>query len=538
MTVKSRLLLALGLPVLLLAIVLVTSFRGLGNINDNVISLHDDRVVPLKQLKLVADAYAVQVIDAVNKGNAGLFSAAETRQSLSDAQSIIKREWQTYTQTRLTEEEAALVQKAQSQLRDADQAIAAVMQFLSGKEGDLSGQLEQFDGELYTQIDPISTTVSDLVNLQLRVAGEVRNDIDATANSMLWTFGVLAVLALGLLTAAGWWLYHAISGPLHELSGTMGTAQRNLDLRLTVHANRDDEWGEAGQSFNAMLGSFRQVVEQVRQVVDATAERAGVMRKAVDEVSGAADGQQREADQIATAATEMTASIGEVARNAVAAAEAARRAAAATQSGREAVDNVAHSLEQLHEDIAQANTVIGQLGERSESIGQVLDVIRAIAEQTNLLALNAAIEAARAGEQGRGFAVVADEVRNLAQRTQQSTAEIADIIQQLQGASRQAVDRMRASLGSTEKSNAMAQSARGRLDDIDKANHMIGDMNNQIAAATEEQAAVSESISRNMVRIQDLSNTVAGGNARVRASTEDVQGELHTLRQLAAKFIV
>ena len=183
MTVKSRLLFSLAIPVVLLALISVIAIRSLSSINASVASIYDDRVVPLKQLKLIADAYAVFVIDAVNKGNAGLFSAEQVNGELNNANKVIREEWQRYTATKLTDEERALVREAEPLFRAADQAIAAVQSSIAGTQGNASSQLSQFDGPLYQQIDPISAHITKLIDLQLRVAAEQRAQPTAAANA-------------------------------------------------------------------------------------------------------------------------------------------------------------------------------------------------------------------------------------------------------------------------------------------------------------------------------------------------------------------
>jgi len=538
MTVKSRLLYSLAIPLSLLAVIAAIAINSLASINASVASIYDDRVVPLKQLKLIADAYAVNVIDAVNKGNAGVFSNEQVRTELANAGRIIHDEWQRYTATRLTEEEAKLVKEAGPLFRAADQAISALSGWLPGQPGDLRSQMASYDGPLYDQIDPISAHITKLIDLQLRVAGEQREEIASHYSSLRILFILICLGTAVVMFGVGWWLYRSISQPLNALNNTMKRAEQELDLTLTVNADSHDEWGEAGQAFNQMLSSFRDMLRSVTGVVEQTAHQAGAVTGEITNASHACLEQQRESDQVAAASTEMSASISEVARNASAAARAAQTVSQSTAAGLNAVGNVTRAMEELQHNIEQANSVITRLDQQTSSIGQVLEVIRGIAEQTNLLALNAAIEAARAGDQGRGFAVVADEVRNLAQRTQESTKEIANIIQQLQKESQSAVDTMQTSRNSAGNSVAMATEAGQQLSEIDRASKTISEMSTQIATATEQQAAVSETISRNMVRIHDLSGTMSSCNERVKGSCTEMRREVEQLVTLATRFKV
>ncbi|WP_430523258.1 methyl-accepting chemotaxis protein [Pseudomonas granadensis] len=218
-----------------------------------------------------------------------------------------------------------------------------------------------------------------------------------------------------------------------------------------------------------------------------------------------------EIDQVATAVQEMTATAQDVARNATQAAQAASHADQAATQGMQIVRDTSNSIGVLAREIGKAVEVVQTLAKDSENINAILTAIRGIAEQTNLLALNAAIEAARAGEQGRGFAVVADEVRNLAQKTQQATEEIQSMIQQLQQGTRDVVRVMEDSQNRTDESVQHAAKAAEALETITHAVSVINDMNTQIASAAEEQSAVADDINRNVINIGQVANEVAGG---------------------------
>ncbi|WP_443218072.1 methyl-accepting chemotaxis protein [Pseudomonas sp. SHLB1] len=246
--------------------------------------------------------------------------------------------------------------------------------------------------------------------------------------------------------------------------------------------------------------------------------------------------QQGETDQVATAITEMTASVADVATNTEGAVAAAQQADQATREGTRVMQQTQQAIEALAADVDLSATKVAALENHSQAIGGVIAVIRTIAEQTNLLALNAAIEAARAGEQGRGFAVVADEVRTLASRTQTSTEEIRRIIEQLQNATTEAVGQMQASRGHALSGVEAAEQARVSLASIGAAVERIVDVNVQIASAAEQQAAVSEEINRSTTGIRASTLQVLTGIQSDAGTAERLAGLSQDLSAVVARF--
>ncbi|WP_422588584.1 methyl-accepting chemotaxis protein [Pseudomonas sp.] len=246
----------------------------------------------------------------------------------------------------------------------------------------------------------------------------------------------------------------------------------------------------------------------------------------------------QEIELVATAVHEMTATAQDVARNATHAAEAASHADQAANNGKSIVHSTSQAIAALASEIGRAVTVVQTLAKDSENINAILVAIRGIAEQTNLLALNAAIEAARAGEQGRGFAVVADEVRNLAQKTQQATEEIQAMIQQLQHGTREVVKVMEDSQAKTDDSVKHAAEAAQALESITQAVSVINDMNTQIASAAEEQSAVAEDINRNVTNIGQVANEVASGADEASQASAELTKLAEQQRRLINQFRV
>ena len=351
---------------------------------------------------------------------------------------------------------------------------------------------------------PLDVVMADLQALDAELTQRQSGEAITLA-----VIGVVTALAgLGIMLAVG----YGLARPARQLVAMLNDMARGEgDLTQRLDARRSDEFGDIARGFNAFLdklqGMIREVVGSVQQVTDAAEHTADIAMRTNDGVQR----QLSEIELVATAVTEMTATAQDVARNASLAAEAAGNANGSASHGREVVQQTAATIQGLAEDIERAAQSVQSLARDSENITSILDTIRGIAEQTNLLALNAAIEAARAGEQGRGFAVVADEVRTLALKTQNSTEEIQKMIEQLQAGTRQTVEVMEQSRSRTGESVLQAEEADAALTSITQAVSVINDMNIQIASAAEQQSAVAEDINRNVSTIGEVANAVAEG---------------------------
>ncbi|WP_416146920.1 methyl-accepting chemotaxis protein [Pseudomonas syringae] len=360
---------------------------------------------------------------------------------------------------------------------------------------------------------------------------------DADSAKSVTMIAAATALALVLSILAAWVITRQITTPLQE---TLEVVERvaSGDLSRNLNVDRKDELGKLQATIQRMTVSLRELVGGIRDGVTQIASAAEELSAVTEQTSAGVNSQKVETDQVATAMHEMTATVQEVARNAEEASEAAVTADRQARDGERVVNEAIAQIERLASAVGNSSEAMGALKQESDKIGSVLDVIKSVAEQTNLLALNAAIEAARAGEAGRGFAVVADEVRSLAQRTQKSTEEIEALIARLQSGTQQATTVMDSSRELSNSSVELTRRAGGSLESITKTVSAIQAMNQQIAAAAEEQSATAEEINRSIINVRDVSEQTSAASEETAASSVELARLGNHLQVLVSRFTV
>ncbi|RAS26145.1 methyl-accepting chemotaxis protein [Pseudomonas sp. URMO17WK12:I5] len=384
--------------------------------------------------------------------------------------------------------------------------------------GEVAGHIASFSDKLDEYTDLLGKEQGIKAQLQARaeqVTGRVDQAYAVDQQAMqaeLSRNRVAIALATGLALLVGilaaWLITRAVVGPLKRV---IGRAQRIAagELGLEHEAPRTDEVGQLMQAMQQMAAGLSGVVSGLQQGIEQLEGSAQALSAVTEQTNREVGSQKEETEQVATAMQQMTATVHDVARNAEEAAQAAQAADDKVDAGQRVVRESMQRIEQLATAADTASAGIDSLSAEIHTIGDVLEVIKSVAEQTNLLALNAAIEAARAGEQGRGFAVVADEVRALARRTRQSTEEIEQLVASLRGNAQQSVAQIRGSTELVRLAVADALQTESALDSIAVAVSLIQQMNQQIAAAAEQQSSVAEEISRSVTQIRGSADQAA-----------------------------
>ncbi|KTC16784.1 MULTISPECIES: methyl-accepting chemotaxis protein [Pseudomonas] len=403
--------------------------------------------------------------------------------------------------------------------------------------GDVNAARTLVDGEVRDIYLKIMNELNIMVDSNARQTGEgavAAGKTESAAKLNLYIGIGVAFLAAFLL---GLFISRVISRPI---ASALVNAQRIAggDLTQSIVSLHRDEAGLMLSALGDMQNSLKNTIGQISSAADQLASAAEELNAVTEESSRGLTRQNDEIQLAATAVTEMTAAVEEVARNAISTSDASKLTSTEAATGRDQAREAVNAINTVSTEISSSTAMVEELAGRVREIGQVLDVIRGIAEQTNLLALNAAIEAARAGEQGRGFAVVADEVRALAARTQASTGEIEAMIGSVQSSADQAVRAMGNSRTLASNTQSLAQATGQSLERIAQSIAEINDRNMLIATASEEQSHVAREVDRNLINIQDLSTQTAAGANQTSASSQELSRLAISFNNLVGKFKV
>ncbi|POA90336.1 methyl-accepting chemotaxis protein [Pseudomonas protegens] len=392
----------------------------------------------------------------------------------------------------------------------------------------LNGKIQDYSTQTGDQF-------AELMNLTAEEVSQSAQHADALYTQVKITV-IGALIAVALLTLClAWLLIRSIVVPIRQAVSVAEQVAAG-DLGRPIHCEGSDETARLLKALARMQASLRETLQLISSTSTQLAAAAQQMSQSTHQDSSRLQQQHNEIEQAATAVNEMTAAVEEVARNAVSTSDTTRQSTAQATQGQTRVTQTLDAIQAMSSDVGIALQQVQTLAEQSREIGKVLDVIRAIAEQTNLLALNAAIEAARAGEAGRGFAVVADEVRALAHRTQQSTQEIEQMIGRVQGDTDSVVQSMHGNSQRVAQTLSIAEQAGLALGEITRAIEQIHERNLVIASASEEQAQVAREVDRNLLNIRDLSLESADAATRTNATSQELSHLAAGLQNLVVRL--
>ncbi|MEO4047361.1 methyl-accepting chemotaxis protein [Pseudomonas sp. CAU 1711] len=531
--IRTHLFLLIG--TLLLSLLLV-GLLGLHELKFTVRGLETvylDRVVPLRDLKRIADLYAVNIVDATHKANSGSLSPSAAQQLIAEARGEIDQTWQAYLTTQLIPEEQRLIAEIKPLMAAAEQPLNQLQTLLHNE--DRAAMRRFADQRLYPLIDPLSAKFAELIEAQL---GEAKRQYDlgqaAYAESLALSLGVLLLaLSLGSVQALHF------SRLLHRQLGAEPGELEALSARIA--AGRLDTQSAADAASTGVMKSVQSMRHGLRDMIGNIGEASEQIECASlqlatssEQVLNSANVQSDTAAAIAATMEQMAVSIGQIAENAQHTRDRAQKAGDLSDDGLRVTEAASAEMNRIAELVQQSSSDIERLAAQSADISAIVDVIQGIAEQTNLLALNAAIEAARAGEQGRGFAVVADEVRSLASRTAQSTTEIVALVESIQSG----VDQARSSMGAgrerldrgtslVQKAGVSMRDIRAALDESLAAVRMISD-------ALQEQRAASEQVAANVERVAQVveeNSAAQGGIVQAIQALQSMSGRLQNMLQ-------
>jgi len=404
------------------------------------------------------------------------------------------------------------------------------------KQGKTDEAKAMLIGVCREQYNSASDALEQIVKADAEDGTKASADASAIANSSrAWEIGMLlAVVVVGLLAAI--WMARLISNPLREATGRIKHAAENNDLTVRLETDSQDEVGQISQAFDSFLDKLHNAMGNVANGAEQLASASEEISSAATQTSEGTKAQSDQTAQVATAMQEMSSTVVQVSDSSRQAADMARSAAEIAKQGGLTVGEVLDNMRQIADSVRATGAKIEELGKSSDQIGKIIGVIDDIADQTNLLALNAAIEAARAGEQGRGFAVVADEVRKLAERTTKATKEIAQMIGVVQKETGIAVENMQAETKQVETGVENTSKAGLSLNEIVTAAQKVGDMVAQIATAASQQSATAEQINTNVDQIAKISHESAAGAEQSAKACQDLSNLALDLQQIVGNF--
>ncbi|QDF97946.1 chemotaxis protein [Azoarcus sp. DD4] len=534
LSVRTLLYFAIAMQIVLALVLGIVGIRGMYSTLDGLDGVYNHRVIPLRDLKVISDEYAVAVVNATQKVRDGTVTPEDGAKAMERAQTLIGEKWKAYVGGQLSPRERELVAAAEPLMAKGNELIGTMVERL--KLGALSEIHATAERLLYPTMDPISDAIRELIELQLDLA---RQDYEREQAASRQAVMIMIAFIVGAAALSGFggfvFARNFLMRPLEDARRFANDiASGNLATQIRVH--RDDEIGSLAAALQKMQEELRNMVQLIQNNAEQIASASGNLAASTDEISNATQQQSSAAESIAAAIEEMTTSISHVSAFTADAKLIAAESGNTSRTGADVIQRVVRDIERVAQSVDQSSEAIRALGKHSKEIASVVTVIKEVADQTNLLALNAAIEAARAGEQGRGFAVVADEVRKLAERTAASTEDIARIVGLITSGTDSAVKAMNEQVSGVQASVALAAEAGEAIARIKTSSEQVVSTVSDVSSALAEQSTTSTEIARGIEDIAQMSGRNNDSARGVADATRQLASLSMQLRETVRRF--
>ena len=535
LTIKTRLIFLITFFSLLLAGIGALGLNGMSNSNKGLQTVYEDRTVPLMDLGKIIDMINLVRLSAVTASNAS--NQEVVKDAISQTQQRDKEIgelWTKYMATTLTPEEKKLADAFGQQWKTYQESRNVTLN--AAAAGDFEAARENAKKDAGPKYSTARETMFQLIELQGAVAKEEFEKAESNFNSVrnMAIVSIVGGLMLGLGLA--FWIIRSITTSLNQVRTTIADVERDSDFTRRVDVSSEDEVGQTAKSFNQLIATMQETARSVLHNVGKVSDGVASLASSSDQVATSSLQQSEAASAMAASVEQMTVSISHVSDSAREALTISRKSGELSAQGGQVIHRAVDEMNQIAGTVREASGAIDNLGQQSDQITSVVQVIKEVADQTNLLALNAAIEAARAGEQGRGFAVVADEVRKLAERTTKATEEIAAMVNAIQDSARSAVTTMETAVERVGSGASLAQQAGDAINQIKSGADQVIQVVNDITSALAEQTVASNDIAAHVEQVAQMTeenSAAASSAASAAANVEQLAGEM---RRVVSRF--